>query len=152
MRNPTIRIAIAVAAIVAGLAACGPVTPRQREDTLRVALNANSLQAAQEQLVAGSRTQWRQDSELLVKAHGAMRLASASGGTAGFPPGFATHYAIFRIAYADGYERCLWVEGRGGGALTLVNGGYVDCGTIPAPSVVYGTPHIPGTPPATPTP
>ncbi len=146
----TAHIAITAALIITGLAACGPTTPRQREDTLRVALNANDLQTAQEQFVAGSRAQWRQDSEALVTAHGAMRIPTASGGQGGFPPGFATHYAIFRTTFADGYDRCLWVEGRGGGALTLVNGGYVDCGTIPAPSVVYGPTRSPGTPPATP--
>lgn len=152
MRKATARITITATIIIVGLAACRPVNMPNREDALHAALNRNDLQVAQDQLVAGSRVQWRQDSEALVAAHGAMRIPTASGGQGGFPPGFAKHYAIFRTTFADGYERCLWVEGRGSGALTLVNGGYVDCGTIPAPSVVYVTPLRPGTLPATPTP
>lgn len=140
MHKATARITLVTAIIIVGLAACGPVSMPDREDALRAALNSNDLQAAQDQFVAGNQAKWRQDSETLVTAHGAMHIPTASGGREGFPPAFANHHAIFRIAFADGYERCLWVEGRGGGALNLVNNGYVDCGTIPAPSMVHVRP------------
>jgi hypothetical protein len=62
----------------------------------------------------------------------------------GFPPLFDQRESIYRIAFADGYERCLWVRGRGSnGLLDLVNGGYVDCATMPAPSGRPGTPPTP---------
>lgn len=141
---------VTAAVLVLALVACG----QQREATLSDALKRGDLQAAQEQVASSSRTQWRQDTDTLVRAHGALRIVATSGGTTGVPPGFPLHHAIYRIAFADGHERCLWVEARGGGELTLVNGGYVDCGTIPAPSVVtrqvIASPPIRATPRATP--
>ena len=119
------------------LVACGA----SREERFRAALRAGDWQQAQEQLSSADGAQWRQETVALVQRHGALRIAVASGSRDGFPPGFERREAIFRPAFADGYERCLWVGGRGsGGALDVLHGGYVDCAMIPAPSVQLGTP------------
>ena len=129
----------AVGAITAALflVACGV----SREEQFRAALQAGNWQQAEGQLSAASGAQWRQETEALVLRHGALRIAISSRSQDGFPPGFDRREAIYRFAFADGYERCLWVGGRGSsGALEVLQGGYVDCGTIPAPAVRYGTP------------
>lgn len=124
------------------LAACGGLALRaSREERFRAALRAGDRQQAQEQLSTASGAQWRQETEALVQRHGALRIIAFSASRDGFPPGLDRREAIYRLAFADGYERCLWVGGRGGGgALDVLHGGYVDCATIPAPEVRYGTP------------
>lgn len=124
------------------LMACGGLAPHaSREERLRAALRAGDWQQAQEQLSTASGAQWHQETEALVQRHGALRIVAFSGGRDGFPPGLDRREAIYRLTFADGYERCLWVGGRGGGnALDVLRGGYVDCATIPAPEVRFGTP------------
>ncbi len=131
-------LVVCVILLVSFLAACGGLAPRaSREERFRAAFRAGDWQQAQEQLSAASGAQWRQETAALVQRHGALRIIAFSGSR----DGFDRREAIYRLAFADGYERCLWVGGRGdGGALDVKNGGYVDCGTIPAPAVQFGTP------------
>ena len=134
--SPRYLFAVGVLFAALFLVACGV----SREEQFRAALQAGNWQQAEEQLSAASGAQWRQETEALVRRHGALRIAISSRSQDGFPPGLDRREAIYRLAFADGYERCLWVGGRGGGgALDVLRGGYVDCGTIPAPAVRYGS-------------
>ncbi len=150
--------AVARLGLLAGvilLSACRApaVTPSSSAERWRDAVARGDFGRAQGQIVANQRAQWRQDTEALVKGHGAVRIPVWSGGRSGFPPGFDQRQAIYRLVFADGYERCLRVRSRGSrGSLELVDGGYVDCATVPAPSVRYGTPATPSIPSPTPTP
>lgn len=141
---------IALCFVTLGLVGCRPSFQAGREGPFFAALWGGDLARAEAELTTGSRAAWRADTEALVRAHGAMRPVAGSGGDSGGIPGFTDHYALYRIAFADGYERCLWVRGTGASKLTLVNGGYVACATVSAPSVVYGTPRAPGRPATTP--
>ena len=69
-----------------------------------------------------------------MRRHGAPRVVAMGGHRSGFPPGFKRREAVYRLAFADGYERCLWVQSRGAsGLLDPVGPGYADCATVPAP-------------------
>lgn len=136
--------ALVLVAIV--LVGCRPSFQAGREGPFFAALWRGDLAGAEAELTAGSRAAWRADTEALIRAHGAIRPMAATGADNGGIPGFTDHSVLYRIAFADGYERCLWVKGTGASDLTLVNGGYVACSTVPAPSISYGTPRAPATP------
>jgi hypothetical protein len=140
--------AVCVLSLLAlALAGCRPSFQAGREPAFFAALFRSDLAGAERELVSQSRATWRADTEALLRAHGAMRPGAATGGDSGGVPGFTDHFTLYRIGFADGYERCLWVKGTGASELTLVNGGYVDCATVPAPRVVYSGPATPRTTP-----
>lgn len=129
-------IALAAGLAIAGLLVGGlPAVGGPRADRLRDALHRGDLQRAEQQLARAYRAPWRRETEALVRRHGAPRVVVSSGYRGPFRLGFERRETIYRLAFADGAERCLWVRGRGaGGLLAPVGAGYFDCATIPAPS------------------
>ena len=115
------------------------------EAHFRAALRVGDWSHAAMELHDADRAPWQRATEALVGGHGALRIAAASTDWNG-APSFDYQDVIYRLAFADGYERCLWLRGQGGDPLAIRNGGYVDCATIAAPGVSHGVPTPRGTP------
>ncbi len=117
--------------------------PLSRDVQLHAALQQGHLRYAEGQLMSAHRGWWRQETEALVRHHGPLRVIAVGGRRTGSLPGFRQRQATYRLTFADGYERCLWLHGRGTyGLLQPVGAGYVDCATIPA-SLAPNDPRLP---------